>query len=97
MKFVRLAEFLRHNAVNLRVRLHDEGAILMKSTAELRGLLERSQSTQDQLRASADAIRDIVGGRILDIENELQLKFSEFLTGISREIADWHVTSGPAG
>ncbi|MFE0601973.1 hypothetical protein ACFW2T_17510 [Streptomyces sp. NPDC058892] len=95
MKFVRLAEFLRHNAVNLRVRLHDEGAILMKSTAELRGLLERSQSTQDQLRASADAIRDIVGGRILDIENELQLKFSEFLTGISREIADWHVTSGP--
>ncbi|MEV6733375.1 MULTISPECIES: dynamin family protein [unclassified Streptomyces] len=95
VKFVRLAEFLRHNAVNLRVRLHDEGAILMKSTAELRELLDRSQSTQDQLRASADAIRDIVGGKILDIENELQLKFSAFLIGISSEIADWHVTSGP--
>ncbi|WP_327363922.1 dynamin family protein [Streptomyces sp. NBC_01296] len=95
VKFVRLAEFLRHNAVNLRVRLHDEGAILMKSTAELRELLDRSQSTQDQLRASADAIRDIVGGKILDIENELQLKFSAFLIDISREIADWHVTSGP--
>ncbi|MFE6847498.1 dynamin family protein [Streptomyces sp. NPDC057686] len=95
VKFVRLAEFLRHNAVNLRVRLHDEGAILMKSTAELRELLDRSQSTQDQLRASADAIRDIVGGKILDIENELQLKFSTFLIHVSDEIADWHVTSGP--
>ncbi|MFE9629759.1 dynamin family protein [Streptomyces sp. NPDC006463] len=95
VKFVRLAEFLRHNAVNLRVRLHDEGAILMKSTAELRELLDRSQATQDQLRASADAIRDIVSTRVLDIENELQLKFSAFLTAISGEIANWHVTTGP--
>lgn len=95
VKFVRLAEFLRHNAVNLRVRLHDEGAILMKSTAELRELLERSQATQDQLRTSADAIRDIVAGRILDIENELQLRFAGFLTETSGGIAEWHVTSGP--
>lgn len=95
VKFVRLAEFLRHNAVNLRVRLHDEGAILMKSTAELRELLDRSQSTQDQLRTSADAIRDIVGGKIADIESELQLRFGSFLSDISREIGGWHVTSGP--
>lgn len=95
VKFVRLAEFLRHNAVNLRVRLHDEGAVLMKSTAELRELLDRSQSTQDQLRASADAIRDIVSTKILGIENELQLRFAAFLTDISREIGEWHVTTGP--
>ncbi|WP_030161626.1 dynamin family protein [Streptomyces sp. NRRL S-244] len=95
VKFVRLAEFLRHNAVNLRVRLHDEGAVLMKSTAELRELLDRSQSTQDQLRASADAIRDIVSTKILGIENELQLRFAAFLTEISREIGEWHVTTGP--
>ncbi|MYT22017.1 hypothetical protein GTW69_17240 [Streptomyces sp. SID7760] len=95
VKFVRLAEFLRHNAVNLRVRLHDEGAILMKSTADLRELLDRSQSTQDQLRTSADAIRDIVAGKILGMENELQLRFGAFLTEISREIGEWHVTTGP--
>ncbi|MFE5540508.1 dynamin family protein [Streptomyces sp. NPDC056492] len=95
VKFVRLAEFLRHNAVNLRVRLHDEGAILMKSTAELRELLERSQSTQNQLRASADAIRDIVSSKILAIEGELHLSFAEFLTRISDEIGEWHVTTGP--
>ncbi|MEU9253080.1 dynamin family protein [Streptomyces sp. NPDC048270] len=95
VKFVRLAEFLRHNAVNLRLRLHDEGAILMKSTAELRELLVRSQATQDQLRTSADAIRDIVGGRILDIESELQLRFATFLSDTSGEISGWHVTSGP--
>ncbi|MEU9305428.1 dynamin family protein [Streptomyces sp. NPDC048269] len=91
VKFVRLAEFLRHNAVNLRLRLHDEGAILMRSTAELRELLDRSQATQDQLRASASAIRDIVNGRILDVEGELQLKFAAFLAKLSGEIPDWHI------
>ncbi|MCC0098079.1 dynamin family protein [Streptomyces flavotricini] len=95
VKFVRLAEFLRHNAVNLRVRLHDEGAVLMKSTAELRELLDRSQSTQDQLRTSADAIRDIVSSKILGIEHELQRRFAEFLTEISCEIHEWHITTGP--
>ncbi|MFD0416734.1 dynamin family protein [Streptomyces sp. NPDC127108] len=89
VKFVRLAEFLRQNAVGLRQRLHDEGALLMKSSAELNTLLSESQETQNDLRQSAEAIREIVSSRIAAVGNELQLAFSAFLTRESEEVLHW--------
>ncbi|MFB8352383.1 dynamin family protein [Streptomyces niveus] len=91
VKFVRLAEFLRHNAVGLRQRLHDEGALLMKSTAELNALLTDSQDTQDDLRKSADAIREVVGTQIASVGLELELAFAEYLKAESAEVSKWKV------
>ncbi len=94
VKFVRLAEFLRHNAVNLRARLQDESGILMKSQAELSGLLEQSRGNQDQLRQSADAIRELVNSRIADVQREMQMEFAKFLVAQSAVIPSWPVQQG---
>ncbi|MER7467066.1 dynamin family protein [Streptomyces sp. NPDC097981] len=91
VKFVRLAEFLRHNAVRLRQRLHDEGAVLMRSTAELSALLERSQGVQDELRQSADTIREIVNSKLSAVGHELQLAFGSFLAEQSAQVVHWSV------
>lgn len=97
VKFVRLAEFLRHNAVYLRKRLQDEGAVLMKSTAELQELLEASRATQDRLRASAEAIRNVVNSRIEDVQRELQLNFTHFMEDMSSTIPSWDVSLSGQG
>ncbi|MGA4837822.1 dynamin family protein [Streptomyces sp. G45] len=91
VKFVRLAEFLRSNAVSLRRRLQDEGGILVKSTAELRDLLDRSQSTQVQLRDIVNRIREIVEDWLSDVEQRVQDRFAAFLKDLSKSVPSWEV------
>ncbi|TVL91899.1 dynamin family protein [Streptomyces sp. SAJ15] len=89
VKFVRLAEFLRHNVVLLRRRLQGESAMLAKSAEELRAILDRSQGTRDHLQQSLTQIRDCVDRWISEVESEVKMSFAEFLRELGEQVPQW--------
>ncbi len=89
VKFVRLAEFLRHSSVDLRRRLQEESGLLAKSAAELRDLLDQSQQTQDQIQQNVTQIGEIIDRWISDVERQIKVDFTAFLRDLSTKVPSW--------
>lgn len=95
VKLLRLAEYLRYNAVGLRGRLHSENIILDRSTEQLRAMLEQSRSTQERLQRNMAQIRDSIDEWLVDVEHRIQSKLAEHLVELSKQVPDWNAEHSP--
>ncbi|WP_327290029.1 dynamin family protein [Streptomyces sp. NBC_01198] len=95
VKLLRLAEYLRYNAVGLRGRLHNESSILDQSAERLRAMLEQSQSTQDQLQHNVAQIREHIEEWIIDVEHRIRIALTDFLVSLSEQVPGWTSQHSP--
>lgn len=95
VKLLRLAEYLRYNAVGLRGRLHSENSILDQSAEQLRAMLEHSRSTQERLQRNVAQIRDSIDEWIVDVEHRIRIRLAEFLVDLSKQVPSWNAEHSP--
>ncbi|PYC76759.1 hypothetical protein C7C46_21480 [Streptomyces tateyamensis] len=96
VKFVRIGEFLRENAIGLRQHLQEQSGILLRSTAGLRESLEQSQAVRDALRRSIREIREVIDRWIEDMEDQIRSRVALFLQELAAEVPGWPIATNPS-